>query len=105
VRNVDDLAKVDPKTQAARISHTVGMKKRAEISVRAGERHIHILNPLPEEKPTEKEEEEELGKAEAVAETTEAEKGQEPRNEAKPGAKPEAENENMEGESAQESKN
>lgn len=58
VRNVDDLAKVDPSTQAVRISHTVGMKKRAEIYVRAGERHIHILNPLPEEKPAEEEEKE-----------------------------------------------
>ncbi len=58
VRNVDDLAKVDPGTQAVRISHTVGMKKRAEIYVRAGERHIHILNPLPEEKPAEEEEKE-----------------------------------------------
>ena len=58
VRNVDDLAKVDPNTQAVRISHTVGMKKRAEIHVRAGERHIHILNPLPEEKPAEEEEKE-----------------------------------------------
>jgi large subunit ribosomal protein L32e len=58
VRNVDDLAKVDPSTQAVRISHTVGMKKRAEIHVRAGEGHIHILNPLPEEKPAEEEEKE-----------------------------------------------
>jgi len=53
VRNVDDLAKVDPKTQAIRIAHTVGMKKRAEISIRAGERNLHVLNPLPEEKPPE----------------------------------------------------
>jgi large subunit ribosomal protein L32e len=69
VRNVDDLAKVDPSTQAARISHTVGMKKRAEIYVRAGERHIHILNPLPEEKPAEEEEKE------AESEETASEEG------------------------------
>ncbi len=55
VRNVDDLAGVDPNAQAIRISHTVGMKKRADIYVRAGEKHIHILNPLPEEEPTEEE--------------------------------------------------
>jgi len=60
VRNSDELAKVDPSTQAIRIAHTVGMKKRAEISLRAGERHIHILNPLPEEKPPEEEVEEEV---------------------------------------------
>jgi hypothetical protein len=68
VRNVDDLSKVDSETQAVRIAHTVGMKKRADISVRAEERHIHILNPLPEEKPAEEEE-----KAEEVEEAAEAE--------------------------------
>lgn len=57
VRNVDDLGKVDPKTQAIRIAHTVGMKKRAEISIRAGEKGIRILNPLPEVKPEEEVEE------------------------------------------------
>jgi large subunit ribosomal protein L32e len=53
VRNVDDLAKINPETQAIRIAHTVGMKKRAEIYLRAGERHIYVLNPLLEEKPKE----------------------------------------------------
>jgi len=67
VRTVDDLSKVDPKTQAIRIAHTVGMKKRAEISVRATERGVHILNPLPEIKP-----EEEVAEAEeAEVETKE----------------------------------
>ncbi len=98
VRNADDLVKVDPKTQAIRIAHTVGMKKRAEISVRAGERHIHILNPLPEEKPEEKEE------VEAVAEETVADEGLEASKEAKVGVETEAESENVEAESAKESK-
>jgi large subunit ribosomal protein L32e len=53
VRTIDDLSKVDPKTQAIRIAHTVGMKKRAEISLRASEMGFHILNPLPEVKPEE----------------------------------------------------
>lgn len=53
VRNVDDLAKINSETQAIRIAHTVGMKKRAEIYLRAGERHIYVLNPLLEEKPKE----------------------------------------------------
>jgi len=57
VRTVDDLGKIDPKTQAIRIAHTVGMKKRAEISIRAGEKGILILNPLPEVKPEEEAEE------------------------------------------------
>jgi len=58
VRTVDDLGKVDPQTQAIRIAHTVGMKKRAEISIRAGEKNIQILNPMPEAKPEEEAEEE-----------------------------------------------
>ena len=74
VRNVDDLAKVDPDTQAVRIAHTVGMKKRADISVRAGERHIHILNPLPEVKPEEKPEEEAQGEAAEEVEKSEEKK-------------------------------
>jgi len=57
VHNVDDLGKIDPETQAIRIAHTVGMKKRAEVSIRAGERGILILNPLPEVKPEEEAEE------------------------------------------------
>jgi large subunit ribosomal protein L32e len=58
VRTIDDLNKVDPETQAIRIAHTVGLKKRGEISLRAGEKGIHILNPLPEVKPEESAEEE-----------------------------------------------
>lgn len=72
VRNVDDLAKVDPKIQVVRIAHSVGMKKRAEISLRAGERHIYIVNPLPEEKPSE-----EVEQAEAKGAKEEEEEGKE----------------------------
>jgi len=68
------LGKVDPKTQAIRIAHTVGMKKRAEISIRAGERGVHILNPLPEVKP---EEEAEEAPKETEAEEATEEKGEE----------------------------
>jgi len=65
VRNVDDVDKVDPKTQAIRIAHTVGAKKRVEISARAREKGIRVLNPREEEKPKEEEE----AKAGAVTET------------------------------------
>jgi len=76
VRTVDDLNKVDPKTQAIRIAHTVGMKKRAEISVRADERGVHVLNPLPALKPEEapKETEGETEAEEATEEKEEEEK-------------------------------
>jgi hypothetical protein len=75
IRNADDLAGVDPKTQAARIAHSVGMKKRAEISLRAGERHIYIVNPLPKEKPAEEAEKgkEEGEEAEEATEASEQE--------------------------------
>jgi large subunit ribosomal protein L32e len=66
VQTVDDLIKIDPETQAIRIARTVGAKKRVEISARAEERGIHVLNPRKikeleeiEEKETEEEGEEE----------------------------------------------
>lgn len=45
VYNVDDVEKVSPKTQVIRIAGAVGARKRVEISARAEERGIHILNP------------------------------------------------------------
>jgi len=48
VHNVDEVDKVDPKTQAIRIAHTVGAKKQVEISAKAIKRGIHILNPKEE---------------------------------------------------------
>lgn len=65
VHNVDDIYQIDPKTQAARISHTVGARKRVEISARAKERGIYILNPKEIEEFGEiTEEEEKEGEAE-----------------------------------------
>jgi large subunit ribosomal protein L32e len=45
ISNLKDLEKVDPKTQAIRIAHTVGEKKRKEIIKKAEELKIKILNP------------------------------------------------------------
>ncbi|MCK5562868.1 50S ribosomal protein L32e [Candidatus Bathyarchaeota archaeon] len=67
IHTVDDVEKVNPKTQAIRIAHTVGARKRIEITARAGEMDIHVLNPRAVEKPLMEEE------AEAAAETEEAE--------------------------------
>jgi large subunit ribosomal protein L32e len=79
VYNTGDLKKIDPKTQAARIAHTVGKRKRAKILVEARKKKITILNlrevkevveeekELIEEK--EKEEKLEREKVEEVAET------------------------------------
>jgi large subunit ribosomal protein L32e len=44
VYNVEDLKKVDPETQAVRIAHTVGEKKRMQIIQEARRRKITILN-------------------------------------------------------------
>jgi len=49
VHNVDEVENVDPETQAVRIAHTVGARKRVEITARCHEREIYILNPREEE--------------------------------------------------------
>jgi len=74
IRTVDDVDKVNPKTQAIRIAHTVGARKRIEITARARERGIRILNPREVEKPLAEEEVEEAEvEAEAAEETVETE--------------------------------
>jgi large subunit ribosomal protein L32e len=45
IHNTAELAKLDPKKDAARIGHTVGKKKRIEISNKAIELGIKVLNP------------------------------------------------------------
>ena len=68
VYNVDDVEKVDPKSQAIRIARTVGARKRVEISASAEERGIHILNPREMKELEEEVEEEEKEKKEEKAE-------------------------------------
>jgi large subunit ribosomal protein L32e len=85
VYNTEGLKKIDPKTQAARIAHTVGKRKRAKILVEARKKKIIILNlkevkEVVEEKELteEKEKEEKLkeGEVEEVAETEKPEQKQ-----------------------------
>lgn len=45
VNRVEDLERLDAKTYVARISHTVGEKKRVAIVNRAKELQIRIVNP------------------------------------------------------------
>jgi large subunit ribosomal protein L32e len=45
VHNSTDLARLDPKIDAARIAHTVGKRKRIEIISKALELGIKVLNP------------------------------------------------------------
>ena len=60
VHRLKDLEGINPKTQAARIAHTVGERKRVEILDQAKKANIRILNPglkkeaqIPAEAPAE----------------------------------------------------
>jgi large subunit ribosomal protein L32e len=44
IHNPGQLEGIDPKTQAVRVGHTVGFRKRLDIERRASELGIHILN-------------------------------------------------------------
>ncbi|NWF87021.1 50S ribosomal protein L32e [Candidatus Bathyarchaeota archaeon] len=78
VHNVEELKGINPKTQAAKIAHTVGKRKRARIIVEAKKRKITILNfkepkeAIEEEKElAEETEKKEAPKEEKVKEPTE----------------------------------
>jgi hypothetical protein len=45
VRNLSQIDGLDPTTQAIRIAHNVGGKKRREIITRAKEKGLHVFNP------------------------------------------------------------
>ncbi len=44
VHNVKDLERINPESEAARVAHKVGMKKRLEIEAKAEELKIRVLN-------------------------------------------------------------
>ncbi len=46
VHTPDEVVHVNPETHAIRIAHTVGTRKRIQITSRARDREIHVLNPL-----------------------------------------------------------
>jgi large subunit ribosomal protein L32e len=79
IHNPEELKKVDPATQAARIAHTVGKRKKAKILTEAKKKKIRILNlkeikeAVEEEKQSSEEKEEKtLQEEEAKEETKEA---------------------------------
>ena len=79
VNNTADLAVIDPNTQAARIAHTVGKRKRAEIIAEAKKLNIKILNvkvSAEEDKTKEEEAEEGAEGEEAEEEQTQKEEGE-----------------------------
>jgi len=78
--NTKDLEEIDPKTQAIRIAHTVGKRKRAKILVEARKKKITILNlkevkeVVEKKELTEEKEKEQKLKKEKVEEVAETEK-------------------------------
>jgi large subunit ribosomal protein L32e len=68
VHNVKEVSDVDPKSEAARIAHTVGKRKRAQIIVEAKERNVVVLNFTPIQELGETEEEEETEEVEEAEE-------------------------------------
>jgi large subunit ribosomal protein L32e len=57
VHNAKEISNIDPKTEAARIAHTVGKKKRVQIIAAAKKKKVFILNFKPVKELVEKEEE------------------------------------------------
>ena len=70
VHNVQDISRIDPDTEAARIAHRVGKKKRVEIIAEAKKREVFILNV---QTVSEQVEEEEVSPEEAEAKPAEKE--------------------------------
>lgn len=59
IHNVNELVKLDPEKDAARLGHTVGRRKRMEIIAKANELDIKVLNAgrlAPKKAEEEKEE-------------------------------------------------
>lgn len=87
VYNAANLSAIDPNTQAARIAHTVGKRKRAIIIEEAEKLNIKVLNMKlakeAEESPEEGKEEAETEEAEEVKEPKKAEKKKEKPNKEK----------------------
>jgi large subunit ribosomal protein L32e len=74
VYNVADLANVDINTQAVRIAHTVGKRKRADIIAKAKELNLKVLNVKLTAETEEETEEEEADEVAETEETTTEEK-------------------------------
>ena len=84
VYNTDELGQIDPKTQAIRIAHAVGKRKRIKIIAEARKRKMRILNlkqakePAEEEKGETVEEKEQEAKPEETQKIEETPKKEEP---------------------------
>ena len=83
IYNTEDLKRIDSKTQAARMAHTIGRRQRVKIITEARKKRITVLNAREVKETVEKDKEltaEEARKEEEeekTAETTKAEKPKE----------------------------
>ena len=88
VCNVKDLSTIDPNTQAGRIAHTIGKRKRTLIIAEAKKLNIKILNfkasPETEKKQEEEVAEGEENEQEQTEEAGKEEEAAEEKEEAKP---------------------
>jgi large subunit ribosomal protein L32e len=80
VHNVQEVSTVDSATQAVRIAHTVGKKKRAQIIAAAEERNVVVLNVREVKEPVEEEAEAEATEEKSAEEQKEpVEKAEKPK--------------------------
>jgi len=68
IHNVAELSAIDLNTQAVRVAHTVGKKKRAEILAAAKERNVVILNLKEAKAPIEEKAEAEVAEEKSAEE-------------------------------------
>lgn len=93
VHNVAEVSKVVPGTQAARIAHTVGKRKRVLIIAEARKLSVKVLNAKEVKEPVKDEEAEaevkdaKVAKADKKAGKAEKKKEEKPKKKAKEGAK------------------
>src|SRR5208337_2994269 len=81
VYNVDDLKQIDATTQAVRIAHAVGQRKRIQILTEARKKKIVVLNQRQVKEATKKEEESTEETEKDEAETEEANNTEKPTEE------------------------
>ena len=68
VHNAEEIKKIDPKTQAVRIAHTVGKRERIKILTEARKKKITILNVKEIKETIEEKKEEKTEKEEKIEE-------------------------------------
>jgi len=85
IYNTEDLKRIDSKTQAARMAHTIGRRQRVKIITEARKKRITVLNAREVKETVEKDKEltaEEARKEEEEEKTAESTKAEKPKEKA-----------------------